>query len=146
MLTPQQRINPINHSAAPRADLSLQTQHTLLYPLLSLPFRILIQSIYHNAVYHLISSASNFLPVYHSFLRAVLSRQFLLSQWPSQFLSLVFISSSIILLSPTLSSTSAFFILSVHFTRSILLHTHISNASSYFCSFRLCTIQRSIII
>ena len=47
----------------PRAGLSLQTWHSPLYPLLSLPFSIFIQSIYHNVVYHLISSsASNFLP------------------------------------------------------------------------------------
>ena len=32
----------------PRAGLSMQTQHSPLYPLLSLPFRIFIQSIYHN--------------------------------------------------------------------------------------------------
>ena len=52
----------------PREGLSLQTQHSPLYPLLSLPFRIFIQSIYHNVVYHLISScASNFLRVQHSF-------------------------------------------------------------------------------
>ena len=36
--------------------------------------------------------------------RASFSRQFLLSQWPSQFLFLLFISSSIVLLSPTLSN------------------------------------------
>ena len=36
----------------PRAGLSLQTQHSPLYPLLSLPFRIFIQSIYHNVIYH----------------------------------------------------------------------------------------------
>ena len=52
----------------PRAGLSLQTHHSPLYPLLSLPFRIYISSIYHNVFYHMISSsASNFLPVYHSF-------------------------------------------------------------------------------
>ena len=51
----------------PRAGLSLQTQHSPLYPLLSLPFRIFIQSIYHNVVYHLSSSTSNFLPIYHIF-------------------------------------------------------------------------------
>ena len=43
------------------------------------------------------------------------SRQCLLSQWPSQFLFLFFIISSVILPSTTLSSTTAFFILSVHF-------------------------------
>ena len=64
------------------------------------------------------------------------SRQFLLSQWPSQLLFLFFISSSIVLPSPTLSSTTAFFILSVHFTRSILLYIYISNASSRFFSYR----------
>ena len=51
----------------PRAGRSLQTQHSPLCPLLSLPSRIFIQSIYHNVVYHLTSfSASNFLPAYHS--------------------------------------------------------------------------------
>ena len=73
--------------------------------------------------------------------RTSFSRQFLLSQWLSQFLILFLISSSIILPSPTLSSTTAFVILPVHFTRSILLHTHISNASSCFCSF--CRVQVS---
>ena len=69
----------------PRAGLSLQAQHSSLYTLLSLPFRIFVQSIYHNVVYHLISSsASKFLPNYHPS-RASFSRQFLLSQWPSQF-------------------------------------------------------------
>ena len=68
--------------------------------------------------------------------RASFSRQFLLSQWLSQFLFLFLISSSINLPSPTLSITTAFFILSIDFTLSILLHTHISNASSRFCSFR----------
>ena len=47
-----------------------------------------------------------------------------------------FISSSIILTSPIPSNTTAFFILSYHFTRSILLHNHISNAYNRFCSFR----------
>ena len=56
--------------------------------------------------------------------RASFSWQFLHSQSPSQFLFLFFISSCIILPSPTLSNTTAFFILSVHFTRSILLHIH----------------------
>ena len=46
----------------------LHTQHSPLYPLLSLPFHISIQSIYHNVVYYLISSsASNVLPIYHTF-------------------------------------------------------------------------------
>ena len=51
--------------------------------------------------------------------RASFSRQFLPSQWPSQFLFLFLISSSIILPSPTLSITIAFSILSAHFTRSV---------------------------
>ena len=108
----------------PRAGLSLQTQHSPLYPLLSLLFRFFIKSIYHNVVYHLISSsAANFLPVYHSFWS--IPHETVPSQSvPSQFL-LFFISSIIILPSPTLSNTTAFFILSVHFTRSILLHIHI---------------------
>ena len=118
----------------PRAGLSLQIQHSPLYPLLSLPFRIFIQSIYHNVVYHLTpSSALNFLP-FTSPSRTSFSRQYFLSQGPSQFLFL-FISSNIILPSPNLSSTIAFVIF-VHFTRSILIYIHISNASSSYCSFR----------
>ena len=47
----------------PRAGLSLQTQHSPLYPLLSLPFRTCRQSVYHDVVHHLItSSAAKFLP------------------------------------------------------------------------------------
>ena len=120
----------------PRAGFSLQTQRSPFYPLLSLPLRTCIQSIYHDVVYHLIySSARTFFPItIHS--KASFSRQFLLSQRPSQFLFLFFIIFSIILPSPTLSSTTAFLILSVHFTRSILFHVHISNASSRFCTFR----------
>ena len=52
-----------------RAGLLLQTQHSALYPLLSLPFRICIPPIYRNVIYHLISSSgANLLSVYHSFL------------------------------------------------------------------------------
>ena len=92
----------------PRTGLSLQTQHYPLHPLLSLPFRIFIQSIYHDTLYLLISSsAANLLPVYQSS-NSILQQQFLLSQWPSQCIFLFFISSSIILRSPTLSSTTAF--------------------------------------
>ena len=57
--------------------------------------------------------------------RAFFSRHFLLSQRPSQFLFLFYSRSSIILPSPTLSSKTAFFILSIHFTRSIIVHIHI---------------------
>ena len=63
----------------PRAGLSLQTQHSPFYPLLSLPFRIFMQSIYHNIVYHLISSsASNFLPIsglFHTYFMSCPSQQ-----------------------------------------------------------------------
>ena len=52
----------------PRAGLSLQTQHSPIYPFFSLSFHMFIQFIYHNVVYCLISSsASNFLPIYHTF-------------------------------------------------------------------------------
>ena len=68
--------------------------------------------------------------------RASFSRQFLLSQWPSQFLSIFFISFSILLPSPTLSSTTALFLFCLSILqRSIFLHVHIWNASSRFCSF-----------
>ena len=56
----------LNSPGEPTMGLSLQTQHSPLYPLLSLPFRIYIQSIYHNVVYHLICSAAKHHPVYHS--------------------------------------------------------------------------------
>ena len=50
-----------------RAGLSLQTQHSPFYPFLSLPFRICIQYIIHDVVNYLSpSSASNFLPIYHT--------------------------------------------------------------------------------
>ena len=61
--------------------------------------------------------------------RASFSRQLLLSQWPSQFLFLFFISSSIIFPCPTLFSTTAFFILSLHPS------PHLKCFQS-FCSFR----------
>ena len=65
-------------------------------PFLRLPFRTFIQSFYHNVVYHLVSSsASNFLPITIPS-RAFFGRQFLLSHWPSQFLFLFLINSSII--------------------------------------------------
>ena len=120
----------------PRIGLSLQTEPSPLYPLLSLPFRIFIQSIYRKVAYHLIFSPANFLP-FTIPSRAFFSWQFLLSQWPNQFLFLFFISSCIILPSPTISRTTAFFILSVHFTCYILLHIHISNVSNRFWSFRV---------
>ena len=52
-----QSINQSIIAFCSRAGLSLQTQHSPLYPLLSLPFRICIQSTYHDVVYHLIFSA-----------------------------------------------------------------------------------------
>ena len=64
------RSQSINQSIIvfwPRTGLSVQTQHSPLYPLPILLFRIFIQSTYHNVVYHLTSSsASNFLPIYHT--------------------------------------------------------------------------------
>ena len=83
----------------PRAGLSLQTQHSPLYPLLSPPFRIFIQSIYHNVVYHLISSAaSNFLPICHTF-QSILQQAF-----PSQPVS------QLISFSSALSVSALFFL------------------------------------
>ena len=92
----------------PRAGLSLQTQDSPLYPILSLPFRIFIQSIYHNVsiIWYLLLPRAFF--AFTNPYRASFSRQFLLSQWPSQFLFFFFISSSIILPSPTLSGTTTF--------------------------------------
>ena len=103
----------MNHTVLHKAGLSLQTQHSPFYRLLSLPFRIFIQSIYRNVVYHLIPSVSNFLPVCHSF--QTILQQAVLSQPVSQPINffLFLISSSIILPSPTLSSTAAFFFLSI---------------------------------
>ena len=90
--------------------LSLQTQHSRLYPLLSLPFRIFIQSIYLNVVYHLISSsASSHLPY---LLELPSAGSSFLASVPAYFFFFL-ISSSIILPSPTLSRTTEFFILSI---------------------------------
>ena len=73
-LSAYQSINQSITVFCPRIGLSLKTEPSPLYPLLSLPFRIWIQSIYHNVVYHLISSfATIFLPVYHSFIFCILS-------------------------------------------------------------------------
>ena len=72
----------------PMAGLSLQTQHSLLYPLLSLPFRIFIQSVYHNIVRRLISSsASNFLLFYHSFQSILQPGSSFLASGPAHFFS-----------------------------------------------------------
>ena len=54
-----------NIAFCPRAGPSLQTKHSPLYPILSLPFSICIQSIY--LLIRVSSSAANLLPVYHSF-------------------------------------------------------------------------------
>ena len=117
----------------PRAGLSLQTQHSTLFSAFLFvsaysPFVMMLSIIWYFLLPRTfftftISSRSSF------------SMQFLLNQRPSRFLFLFFISSSV-LPSPTLSSTTAIYILSAHFTRSILLHIHIANASSRFCLFR----------
>ena len=67
--------------------------------------------------------------------RASLSRQFLLSQWPRQFLFLLFISSSIILPSSTLPSKITFlFCLSILHASSFSVLTSVM--LHCFCSFR----------
>ena len=118
----------------PRAGLSLQTQHSPLYSLLRLPPSYSSFIIMLSIIWYILLPRTFFSFTIPS--RACFSKQFLLSQWPSQFLFLFFISYRIVLPFPTLSSTTEFFIFSVHFTRPILLHIHISNASSRFCSFR----------
>ena len=106
-----QELSIVNQSIIvfwPRAGLSLQSQHSPLYPFSTFLF---------------VSSYSPFITMYLSsdiffclelssrlpFLQHPSAGKFLLSQWPSQFLFLFFISSSIILPSPILSSTTAFF-------------------------------------
>ena len=122
----------------PRAGLSLKTQHSSLYLSSQSSFSYL--HTVHLSCCCLTSDiffcreSSSHLPF---LLEDRFSRQFFLSQWPNQFIFLFFISCSIILPSPILSNTTAVFILSVHFTRSILLLIHISNDSSRFHSFRL---------
>ena len=140
------KFSLINQSSiivlCPRAGLSMQTifhcKHSILHSTLfsaslfissDSPFIML------SIIWYLLLLPQTFFP-FTIPPRSSYSRQFLLSHWPSKFLFLFFISSSIILPSLTLSSTTAFFNSSVHFTRSIFLHTHISNYSSHFCSFR----------
>ena len=87
----------------------MQVRHYPFYPLLNFPFRI--------CIVRLCIAGSSFLD-------------------SGLFFPLFFISFSIILPFPTVSSTaSCLFCLSI-FTRPILLHIHISNASSHLCSFR----------
>ena len=119
----------------PSAGLSLQIQHASLYSLLSLPFRIFISFVYHNVVYHLISpSAANFLHVCHSF------QSILQQAVPSQPVAQPIYFPLLYQFQHYSSFSHSFqhnciFILSVHFTRSVLLRIHISNASRCFCSF-----------
>ena len=96
----------------PMAILSLQTQNFPLYPLLSLPFRYCIQSIFHNVIIWYLLLPRTFFP-FTDPSRASLAGSSFLASGPVNF-----------------------FILSVHFIRSIFLHIHTSNASSRFCSFR----------
>ena len=92
-----------------RAGISLQTQHSPLYPLLSLPFRIFLQSIYYNVVYHLISSsAANFFSRLLSLLEyASASNSFLASGLANLF-PLLHQFQHRILPCPTLSSITTF--------------------------------------
>ena len=113
----------------PRAGLSLQTQHAPVYlfsPFLFVPsyspFIIML-----SIIWYLLLLPRTFFP-FTITSRASFSRQFLLSQYPSQFIFLFLISSSIIL-PPPLFQAKLYFL--------FFLHTHISNASSCFCSFRL---------
>ena len=125
----------------PKAGPSQQTQHSLLYPLLSVPFDICMQSIYHDVVYHLISySAANLLLVNHSFQSILQPGSSFLASGPANFFPLLYQFQHYSSFFHSLQQNTIF-ILSHHFTRSILLHTHISNASSSFCSFRLCIIE-----
>ena len=91
----------------PKVGLSLQTQHSPLYLLLS---RLFVSS--NSPFIIMLSTIWYLLPrTFFPFIipsRSSFSRQFLLSQWPSQF-RFIFVTSSIILPSPTLSSTTVFF-------------------------------------
>ena len=61
---------------------------------------------------------------------------YFLASGPVNFLSPSLSVPALFFILPLFVEQLHFFILSVHFTRSILLHIHISNASSHFCSFR----------
>ena len=107
-----QKCNVWNQSVfCPRVGLWLQTQHFPFYPLLSAflfvssysPFIVIL-----SIIWYLILPRTFFPFTISPRPRVSLSKQFFLSQWPSRFLFLFFISSSIILPSPTLSSTTAF--------------------------------------
>ena len=127
----------INHSVLPQGQIFYSNSAFSTLPSSQPSFRIIIQFIYHNVVNHLISSsAANFLPHLPFLLEHPSAGSSFLVSGPANFFSPSLSVFSIILPSPTLSSTTEFFILSVHFTHSILLHIHISNASSRFCLFR----------
>ena len=125
----------------PRAGVSLQTQHFPLYPLSAFlfvsaysPFTMMLSIISHFLL------PQTFFPFTIPY-RASFSRQFLLSQWPSQFIFLFFISCSIILPFPTLSSTTAFLF------RSSILHApsiSISTSKMFLVFARSVILSRSL--
>ena len=115
----------------PRTGLALQTPYSSLHPLLDLLFRICIQFIYHDIVYHPIfycyepSFRLPFLQEHSS------AGSFFLANGPANFFS------------SSLSVSALFFFLLLVLTQlhilfclSILLYNHISNDSYRFCSFR----------
>ena len=116
-----------------RSGLSLLTQHFPLYPLLSLPFSIFIQSIYYNVI-------PSFAENVHYRLQFLVEHPSAGSSFSTSDQANFFSSSlsvpALFFLLPLFLTKLHFFVLSVHFTRSIFLHTHISNVSSRFCAFR----------
>ena len=100
--------------SCPRAGLSLQTQHSLLFPLLSLPFRIFISSfiIMLSIIWYLLLPRTFFPFTIPS--RASFSRQFLLSQWPSQFRFLLSLAALFFLLPLSLAELHFLFFLFIY--------------------------------
>ena len=116
----------------PRAGLWLHTHHSPLYPLLCLPSRICIQSIYYDVVYHLIStSAANLLPVYHSVLELPSAGSYFWASGPANFFS-SFLSVIALLFLLLLFPAQLKFLFFCPFYTLHFLHIHISNASSRF--------------
>ena len=91
----------------PGAGLSLQIQHSPLYPLISLPFHICLQSIYHDVVYDLISSSA---------VKHPSAGSFFLASGPVNFFSSSLPVPALFFLLPVFPAQLDFSFLFIHFT------------------------------
>ena len=131
-------IIKINHTILPKGKSFTANSAISTLPSSQPSFSHLHKSIYHDVVYRLISSsAANFPLVYHFLLEHPSADNSFLASSPANFFSSSLSLPALFFLLPLYLAELHFFIFSVHFTCSILLHIHISNVSRRFCSFRV---------